>query len=429
MSRFGEADATSQMLAAAVAAARGGDPRLAVQVCQQILADSGIDLRQRFQQVDTLREAVAGDTLAWLLLGSFQVDFAIDTGVDSDQVEGWLLPMRRRADEHLRERPEDLDVHELRSVILVYLGDVAARTGGVAAGRAFYLEALEGAQVLAAAHPGDPRWQRRLGLVHSKIGNLAAETDELEQANAAYRESLRLAEAMVATVPEIALDDVAVSHGKLAQMASRRGDRDKAREHLDAARAAAEQRLRLAPGDPGALRSLSIAVERIGDLALDVDDLETARIAYRDNFKIVESLVRADPGHSGWQYDLAVCHQRLGMLAIAAGDLSTARTEHTASLALGERLAAALPDELMLIAHLAASYANLSTVAAQQADYAEAAELLEREATVLPDLIERDPGNPRWPARLEENRRERAELDTEAPSRPRSRWPFGHRRD
>jgi hypothetical protein len=83
----------------------------------------------------------------------------------------------------------------------------------------------------------------------------------------------------------------------------------------------------------------------------------------------------------------------------------------------------------MLVAHLAASYANLSTVVAEQGDYAEAAELLEREATVLPDLVERDPGNPRWPARLEANRRERAELDTEAASRPRPRWPSGHRRD
>ncbi|MEH1128006.1 tetratricopeptide repeat protein [Micromonospora sp. CPCC 206061] len=429
MSWFGDDDAASQMLATAVASARNGDPRLAVHVCQQILADPGTDLGQRFQEVDRLREAVATNTLAWLLLGSFQVDFAIDTGVDLDRVRGWLLPMRQRADEHLRARPAELEVHELRSVILVHLGDVAARTGGVLAGRDFYLEALEGAQVLAAAHPSEPRWQRRLGLVHTKIGNLAAERGELEEATAAYRESLRLAKAMVATVPEIALDDVAISHGKLAQMASRLGDRDTAREHLEAAREAAERRVGLVPGDPDALRSLSIVLERIGDLALETDDLETARIAYHDNFRIVESLVRADPGHSGWQYDLAVCHQRLGMLAMAAGDLAAARKEHAASVAVGERLAAALPDELMLVAHLAAGYANLSSVAAQRADYAEAAELLGREAAVLADLMGRDPGNPRWPARLEENRQERAELDTAPASRPPSRWPFGRRRN
>lgn len=399
------------------------DLRHAFQLCRQILTDPHLDLAQRFHEVDLVRAALAGDTLTWLVLGSFQVDAAVDAGIDLDRVHDWLLPMRQRAEEHLREHPGDLEVHELLSVVLVQLGDVAVRTAGAPAGRSLYLEALAGAQALAADNPGDPRWQRRLALAHSKIGNLAAEAGDPAEASAAFRESLRLAETMLATMPEVALDDIAVAYHKLAKLASRLGDPDEARAHAEAAREAAARRAELTPDDPDAQRSLSLAVEHLGDLALDAGDLETARRAYRDNFAIVESLVRSDPGHTGRHYDLAVCHQRLGMLAMAAGDLAAAHTEFTSSLALGERLAAEHPDELMFAAHLAAGYANLSLVAVRRADNTEAAALLALEATVLPSLIERDPGNPRWPDRLEESRRERENLRAAQASRSRSPRP------
>jgi tetratricopeptide (TPR) repeat protein len=414
----------AQFTAAAVASALGGDPRLALHLCHQTLHDQDLELAQRFDEVDRLRQAVAGSALAWLLLGTFQVDFAIETGVELDRVLRWLEPMRARADEHLREHPGDADVHELLSIIVVQLGDVTARTGGVSAGREFYRQALEHARENVAGHPGDPRPLRRLGLAHSKIGNLAAESGDLASAASAYREALRIAEEMAATLPEIALDDIAVSRRKLAQIAIERGDREEAREHLEASRTAAERQVRLAPGDPDALRSLSLAHEHLGDAALESGDQEAARAAYRDNFDIVKVLVQADPSHSGRQYDLAVCHQRLGLLAMAEEDLTTARREFKASLALGERLASALPDELMLIGHLASAYANLGAVAARRGEYAEAAKLLAREAALLPRLVRHDPANPRWPARLEENQRERAELEAVMRTR---RWPFRRR--
>jgi tetratricopeptide (TPR) repeat protein len=414
----------AQFTAAAVAGALDGDPRLALHLCQQTLHDQHLGPAQRFAEVDRLREAVAGSALAWLLLGSFQVDFAIETGVDLDRVLRWLEPMRARADEHLREYPGDADVHELWSITVVQLGDVTARTAGVSAGREFYLQAMEHARETVAEHPGDPRPLRRLGLAHSKIGNLAAESGDLAAAATAYHEGLRIAEEMARTLPEIALDDIAVSRRKLARIATERGDRDAAREHLEAARVAAERQVSLAPGDPDALRSLSMAYEHLGDAALEAGDPEAAREAYQGDFAIVKGLVRADPSHSGRQYDLAVCHQRLGLLAVAEEDLSTARREFKASLALGERLASALPDELMLIAHLASAYANLGAVAARRGEYAEAAKLLAREAAVLPRLVRQDPASPRWPARLEENQRERAELEAVMRTR---RWPFRRR--
>jgi hypothetical protein len=77
----------------------------------------------------------------------------------------------------------------------------------------------------------------------------------------------------------------------------------------------------------------------------------------------------------------------------------------------------------MLIAHLAACYANLGGVEASREAYDKAVELADREAAFLTELIGRDPENPKWPARLDENRQEREGWPA-ASAPARSRWPF-----
>jgi tetratricopeptide (TPR) repeat protein len=148
------------------------------------------------------------------------------------------------------------------AIDIVRAKGVRRRVGaGLSAARPLYEKAAAGDEVLAAENPWDPRWKRRLALDHSKMGNLAAEAGDLDDAEA-YGKALGLAEALMPVVPGVALDAVAVSRGRLAQIADRRGDLDEAREHLEAARVAAQQLVRVAPRDTLAQRGLSIVRTR-----------------------------------------------------------------------------------------------------------------------------------------------------------------------
>src|SRR5207302_251871 len=111
---------------------------------------------------------------------------------------------------------------------------------------------------------------------------------------------------------------------------------------------------------------LSVALERLGDLAVAQGDLSAAARHFSASLKIAERLAASDPGNAAWQRDLSVSLEKLGGLAVAQGDLPAAARHFTAYLKIGERLAASDPGNAPWQRDLWVSYYKVADVLERQ---------------------------------------------------------------
>ncbi|MET9224723.1 CHAT domain-containing protein [Lentzea sp. NPDC003310] len=103
---------------------------------------------------------------------------------------------------------------------------------------------------------------------------------------------------------------------------------------------------RLAVADPGNAeyqRDLSVSHNRLGDVAVAMGDIGTAREHFQAGLDIAERLAVADPGNAEYQRDLSISHEKLGGVAVAMGDIGTAREYFQTGLDIAQRLAVADP--------------------------------------------------------------------------------------
>jgi hypothetical protein len=139
-----------------------------------------------------------------------------------------------------------------RAYALARSGDVHTTLGDTQPTLATTRAALSIYQRLAAADPGNARWQRDLSISHNKIGDVLVAQGNLPDALAAYRAGMAIRE-------------------------------------------------RLAVADSGNAewqRDLSVSHERIGNVLVAQGNLPDALAAYRAGMAIAERLAAADPGNA-----------------------------------------------------------------------------------------------------------------------------------
>jgi len=126
----------------------------------------------------------------------------------------------------------------------------------------------------------------------------------------------------------------------------RAGDLPAATQELRAIHEEVQARASADPANSQLQRTLSVILNRLGDVAVSAGDLAGARAAYQAGLAIRVRLAAADPANTGWQRDLSVSHDKLGDVAVSAGDLAGARAAYQASLDIAVRLAAADPASM-----------------------------------------------------------------------------------
>jgi tetratricopeptide (TPR) repeat protein len=148
---------------------------------------------------------------------------------------------------------------------------------------------------LAAADPSHKERQRDLSLAYSKIGNVLKAQSKFEEALNAYRDSLTIAEHLVAA------------------------NRNDAQFQED----------------------LNNHYENVGDVLKAQGKFEEALKTYRDAFVIAERLVATDRSNIWWQRDLQFSVRKIGGLAY---DLILAR-DFTRSLEASDLVISIAPDK------------------------------------------------------------------------------------
>lgn len=233
---------------------------------------------------------------------------------------------------------------------------------------------------------------------HATLGDVRRARGQLDQAAAAYEESLRLGLTLAAAQPH----DPARRRA-LVQAYKRLGDARREQERFDDAlaafRAALDVTTRLvaeSPEDGDNQALLSMCHERIGNVEVRRGRSDAALAAFQNSLGIEERLLARDPANLGQARYVAVAHERVGEAQEARGDLSGAIASYRQNLALIERVAHASPDDVELKWNLTSARNHLGNALALRGDRAAARDLFAPGVDVLVRLAAQDPSNGSW---------------------------------
>src|SRR5271170_4201674 len=158
-----------------------------------------------------------------------------------------------------------------------------------------YRAAFAFCEKLAAADPGNAKWQSGLSMSHDRIGDVLLAQGNPEAALAEYCKSFTITE-------------------KLAK-----ADRGNAERQQD----------------------LPTTKEKSGDALLAQGNAEAALAEYCKSFTITEKLAKADRGNAERQQDLSTSHEKIGDALLAQGNAEAALAEYCKSFTITEKLAKA----------------------------------------------------------------------------------------
>jgi tetratricopeptide (TPR) repeat protein len=215
---------------------------------------------------------------------------------------------------------------------------------------------------LAEADPSDTQAQRDLSIALGTVGDVALRRGELDAAETAFREaliidrrSIRLESAgawrarwrrrRTRSSDAEAQRDLAVSLGRVGDVALRRGELDAAeaafREALDLDR----RMVAVDPTDTQAQRDLAVSLGRVGDVALRRGELDAAEAAFREALDLDRRMVAVDPTDTQAQRDLSVSLDTVGDVALRRGELDAAEAAFREALLIERRLAGEDPSD------------------------------------------------------------------------------------
>jgi tetratricopeptide (TPR) repeat protein len=150
--------------------------------------------------------------------------------------------------------------------------------------------------------------------------------------------------------------------------------------HLEEALAVAVEALTLArshreEGNRDGLRTLSIALDNLGDVSSDQGNLEAARAAYQESLELSRQLRAAQGDTPQSLRDLSVSLNNVGQVSRDLGDLAAARAAYQESLELSRQLLAYFGDLPQPLRDFGFAVNGLIQVAQAQGNEGEAAAL------------------------------------------------------
>ncbi len=236
------------------------------------------------------------------------------------------------------------------------------------------------------------------GATKIRQGDLANEAGLRSEATARYLEA-SLALRMLsrnASDDTGALHDLSVALQRLGEVAMASDDFSAARDWLEQA---LEVRKRLSardPADPKWRRLLAVTYGTLGDVALHARDLSGARAWLEQALDVLRALRATEPAIHIWQRDLSVTYNKLGKVAMQSNDLAAARAWFEQALDVD------LPGTALDALHsdwtrdLSVSYELLGDIDRTTGDLTAARANFERSLNLRELLAAREPGHVGW---------------------------------
>jgi tetratricopeptide (TPR) repeat protein len=210
------------------------------------------------------------------------------------------------------------------------LGDVqgevdAASLGAVEDAADSYEHALALQLRLAVLRPGDAEVLREIGVLHTRLGDLAYAAGDADGALHYFRRAAELTWEVISHHPASASArrNLGICHDKIGRALLRLGRVQPALAHERLSLAMCEARALAEPSDVQARRDLAANTQHLGDFLLAARDpalLREVDALHERSFCLAESLVLEDPHNAEVQRTFALAQLRLGDLAARRGD-------------------------------------------------------------------------------------------------------------
>jgi tetratricopeptide (TPR) repeat protein len=282
--------------------------------------------------------------LAWQLVDQWREQQRPDR---AQTFAAQALQLSRQLLELTGEAPQS--VRDL-SVSLDKVGNVALDLGQLEEARSAYCESLQLRRQLLELTGEAPQSLRDLSVSLDNVGDVARDLGQLEEARSAYQESLRLSRQLLELTGDApqSLRDLSVSLDNVGDVARDLGHLEEARGVYRESLQLRCQLLELTGEAPQSLRDLSVSLNKAGDVARDLGQLEEARSAYQESLRLSRQLLELTGDAPQSLRDLSVSLDNVGDVARDLGHLEEARRAYQESLGLIQRLRTVLASDRSL---------------------------------------------------------------------------------
>jgi tetratricopeptide (TPR) repeat protein len=336
----------------------------------------------------------------------FELHDAIETLPGSTSARALLVERALPSLDRLAQEAEDNPALQ-RELATAYakVGSVQwnryfANLGNTAGALESQRKALAMRQALAAKAPTDRGLQRDLAWSHVLVGDTLAAVSDLAGALGHYRQALVLYQALTAVdaTHTPLLLEMAVSYERIGDTIGNPrfynlGDTAGALENYRQELAILTALAAADPTDAPTRHALSIAYEKLGDMAPLSGDGAAALAHYREALALRQALAAAAPANGHFRRDLAVSYRKVGLSLAALHDYTGALEQYGQALAIRQALVETDPLNAGARRDLARIHDDIGQVRVALGDRAGALESLHTSHTLFEALSAADPTN------------------------------------
>jgi tetratricopeptide (TPR) repeat protein len=265
-------------------------------------------------------------------------------------------------------------------------------------------------KALLASSPDDTDWQHDLSVTHRTIGSVLYAQSHLDEALAAYNESLDIAKRLakknhgiMSSRRDLWQHDLSLSNLGIGDVLMHQGHLDKALVAYNDALAIDEELAQKDPGNAGWQQGLATIDQRIGVVLEAQGHLNDALVPYHRCLAIMTTLAQNYPANSRFQRNLKASQDYIGAVLKAQGHLGDALAAYRDGLAISKRLSQMDFDNVLWQGDLSYSDEVIGGVLLAQGHLDEAVAAYREALVIAKALVQKDPGNAEWQSRLSQD--------------------------
>jgi tetratricopeptide (TPR) repeat protein len=228
---------------------------------------------------------------------------------------------------------------------LLKSGDTLQEVGDRAGARRAYEESLAIRESLHRDDPSNDVANREVAIALVRLGEIDEAEESFAAAEDRYRKSLEIRQGLAQKDPkfrrEVLVGQISLGDALLAQKPLRS---EAAGNAFDAAVSLARTLRAEDENSTNASRDLALALQRLGNLALESRKAEQAEAAYKESKAIYVELSSLDPDNVEWRRDVAISMEKLAQVEKTRGNKAKSRALFLEVVTLRRQLSRVSPD-------------------------------------------------------------------------------------
>jgi len=315
----------------------------------------------------------------------------------------WQARVAQR--ERLRAEQRFNDVRQLANSYLFEIHDAIENLPGSTPARELLVKrALEYLDKLAREGAGDLTLQRDVVMAYLKVGNVQGNPRNANLGNSqgaleSYRKGLAITDKWPAMIGDVTTRrPIALLHEKMADVEAETNQVEQAVQSARKSLSIFQELAAAHPDSADAQRSAAISHLKVGDVLgnpnyVNFGDQKGAMENYQAAARILESLYSANSGDVRTRRFLGMIHERIGAVFEFQKDVPGTLAEYQRSAEIRVPLAAEFPSDVSLMRDAAIAYEKLGNIMSTTGNREAALENRRKSLEILRNLLQVDPQN------------------------------------